>query len=76
MPAFNINNMQQALAVMTAANEVDAPVIIQASRGARTYANDVMLKHTAGQASKIKRIATLAEVTGRYKKGELVPKFA
>ncbi len=45
VPAFNINNMEQALAIMAAANAVDAPVIIQASRGARSYANDVMLKH-------------------------------
>src|SRR5690349_10380766 len=45
VPAFNINNMEQALAIMTAADAVDAPVIIQASRGARQYANDVMLKH-------------------------------
>ena len=35
VPAFNINNMEQALAIMAAADEVDAPVIIQASRGAR-----------------------------------------
>jgi fructose-bisphosphate aldolase class II len=45
VPAFNINNMEQALAIMTAASAVDAPVIIQASRGARQYANDVMLRH-------------------------------
>src|SRR6195952_4612415 len=45
VPAFNINNMEQALAIMEAATSVDAPVIIQASRGARQYANDVMLKH-------------------------------
>ena len=45
VPAFNINNMEQALAIMDAANQVDAPVIIQASRGARSYANDVMLRH-------------------------------
>ncbi|MDP8919254.1 MAG: class II fructose-bisphosphate aldolase, partial [Pseudomonadota bacterium] len=36
VPAFNINNMEQALAIMAAAGEVDAPVIIQASRGARS----------------------------------------
>ena len=30
VPAFNINNMEQALAIMEAANGVDAPVIIQA----------------------------------------------
>jgi fructose-bisphosphate aldolase class II len=45
VPAFNINNMEQALAIMAAADATDAPVIIQASRGARQYANDIMLKH-------------------------------
>jgi fructose-bisphosphate aldolase, class II len=43
VPAFNINNMEQGLAIMEAASAVDAPVIIQASRGARSYANDIML---------------------------------
>ena len=43
LPAFNINNMEQGLAIMEGAAELDAPVIIQASRGARTYANDIML---------------------------------
>ncbi len=45
VPAFNINNMEQALAIGEACNKLDAPVIIQASRGARAYANDIMLKH-------------------------------
>src|SRR4051794_13218609 len=44
VPAFNINNMEQGLAIMEAADAVDAPVIIQASRGARQYANDIVLK--------------------------------
>jgi fructose-bisphosphate aldolase class II len=35
VPAFNINNMEQALAIMSAADQTDSPVIIQASRGAR-----------------------------------------
>src|SRR4051794_33069417 len=43
VPAFNINNMEQGLAIMEAADALDAPVIIQASRGARAYANDIML---------------------------------
>ncbi|GAB1379300.1 class II fructose-bisphosphate aldolase [Pararhodobacter aggregans] len=43
VPAFNINNMEQGLAIMEAARATDAPVIIQASRGARTYAHDIML---------------------------------
>ncbi|MFL5207334.1 MAG: class II fructose-bisphosphate aldolase [Microvirga sp.] len=53
VPAFNINNMEQALAIMAAAGEVDAPVIIQASRGARSYANDVMLKHMMDAVTEI-----------------------
>ncbi|MFM9975279.1 MAG: class II fructose-bisphosphate aldolase [Beijerinckiaceae bacterium] len=53
VPAFNINNMEQALAIMAAANEVDAPVIIQASRGARSYANDIMLKHMMDAVTEI-----------------------
>jgi fructose-bisphosphate aldolase class II len=43
LPAFNINNMEQGLAILEAAAAVDAPVILQASRGARAYANDIML---------------------------------
>ncbi|MDE2561183.1 MAG: fructose-bisphosphate aldolase class II [Sphingomonadales bacterium] len=43
VPAFNINDMEQALAIMDAAQDCDAPVILQASRGARSYAGDVML---------------------------------
>ncbi len=45
MPAFNINNMEQMLAIMTAAEKTDSPVIMQASRGARKYANDIVLRH-------------------------------
>jgi fructose-bisphosphate aldolase class II len=43
VPAFNINNMEQVLGIMAAAAAVDAPVILQASRGARSYAGDIML---------------------------------
>src|SRR5215831_18148960 len=45
VPAFNINNMEQGLAILEAAAATDSPVIIQASRGARSYANDIVLKH-------------------------------
>jgi len=45
VPAFNVNNMEQVLAIMSAAKRSDAPVILQASRGARSYAGDVMIKH-------------------------------
>ena len=43
VPAFNINNMEQGLAIVQAASETDSPVILQASRGARAYAGDIML---------------------------------
>jgi fructose-bisphosphate aldolase class II len=43
VPAFNINNMEQGLAILVAAHATNSPVIIQASRGARSYANDIML---------------------------------
>ncbi len=43
VPAFNINNMEQGLAIMEAAQATNSPVIIQASRGARSYANDIVL---------------------------------
>jgi len=43
VPAFNINNMEQGIAILEAAKETDSPVIIQASRGARSYAGDLLL---------------------------------
>lgn len=42
---FNVNNMEQVQAIMEAARETDSPVILQASRGARKYANDRFLYH-------------------------------
>jgi fructose-bisphosphate aldolase class II len=43
--AFNVNNMEQIQAIMEAAREVNAPVIVQASRGARKFSNDRFLYH-------------------------------
>ena len=45
LAAFNVNNMEQIQAIMAAAVETDSPVIIQASRGARSYTNDAYLRH-------------------------------
>ena len=45
IPAFNVNNMEQVLAILAAADKTQSPVIIQASKGARAYANDAVLKH-------------------------------
>lgn len=45
IPAFNVNNLEQVQAIMQAANEVNAPVIMQASAGARKYAGERFLEH-------------------------------
>src|SRR3990170_4979559 len=43
--AFNVNNMEQIQAIMEAARETESPVIVQASRGARSYSQDNYLRH-------------------------------
>lgn len=45
IPAYNVNNMEQIQAIMRAADETDSPVILQASRGARSYAGENFLRH-------------------------------
>jgi fructose-bisphosphate aldolase class II len=45
IPAFNVNNLEQVQAIMEGASEVNAPVIMQASAGARKYAGELFLKH-------------------------------
>lgn len=50
IPAFNINDMEQVLAVMNAARKVNAPVILQTSTGARKFAGDPMIRHMVAAA--------------------------
>jgi fructose-bisphosphate aldolase class II len=45
IPAFNVNNLEQVQAIMEAAKETGAPVIMQASAGARKYAGETFLKY-------------------------------
>ncbi len=45
LPAFNVNNLEQVQAIMAAADEVNEPVIMQASAGARKYAGEAFLRH-------------------------------
>ncbi|HSG21260.1 MAG TPA: class II fructose-bisphosphate aldolase, partial [Burkholderiaceae bacterium] len=45
IPAFNVNNLEQVQAILAAADAVDAPVIMQASAGARKYAGEAFLRH-------------------------------
>ncbi|MEG1374973.1 MAG: class II fructose-bisphosphate aldolase, partial [Comamonas sp.] len=53
IPAFNVNNLEQVQAVMTAADEVGAPVILQASAGARKYAGEPFIKHLIQAAAEM-----------------------
>lgn len=50
LPAFNVNNMEQVKAIMEAADEVNSPVIMQASAGARKYAGSHFLRHLIAAA--------------------------
>ncbi len=50
LPAFNVNNLEQVQAIMAAADEVNAPVIMQASAGARKYAGEAFLRHLIAAA--------------------------
>ncbi len=45
LAAFNVNNMEQIQSIMMAAKETNSPVIVQASRGARKYAEDLYLRN-------------------------------
>ncbi len=51
MPAFNVNNMEQIHAIMQAADEMDSPVILQGSAGARAYAGEPFLRHLVQAAA-------------------------
>ena len=45
VPAFNVNNLEQVRAIMMGADEMNSPVILQASAGARKYAGSNFLRH-------------------------------
>lgn len=47
IPAFNFNNMEQLQAIVMAAVETKSPVILQVSKGARSYANQTLLRYMA-----------------------------
>lgn len=44
VPAFNVNNLEQIRAIMEGAHEMNSPVIVQASAGARKYAGPKFIK--------------------------------
>src|SRR5690349_5740338 len=43
--AFNVNNMEQVQGIVAAAQDVNAPVILQCSRGALAYAGTNYVRH-------------------------------
>ena len=47
IPAFNFNNMEQLQAIIKASAETKSPVILQVSKGARSYANQTLLRYMA-----------------------------
>lgn len=51
--AFNVNNMEQIQSIMEAAVETDSPVIVQASRGARSYSQDLFLEYLMRAAAEL-----------------------
>ncbi len=47
VPAYNFNNMEQLQAIITACVKSRSPVILQVSKGARSYANATLLRYMA-----------------------------
>lgn len=50
IPAFNFNNMEQMEAIVEACVEMKSPVILQVSKGARSYINKEVLPYIAKAA--------------------------
>jgi fructose-bisphosphate aldolase class II len=51
--ALNVNNMEQIQSIMEAARATKSPVIVQASRGARKYTNDIFLRNLMQAAAEL-----------------------
>jgi fructose-bisphosphate aldolase class II len=57
IPAYNFNNLEQLQAIITACIDTNSPVIVQVSKGARSYANETMLRCMAMGAVQMAREA-------------------
>ena len=53
IPAYNFNNMEQLQAIISGCIESKSPVILQISKGARQYANQILLQYMAKGAMEI-----------------------
>ena len=47
VPAYNFNNLEQLQAIINGCGESNSPVILQLSKGARDYANPILLRNMA-----------------------------
>jgi fructose-bisphosphate aldolase class II len=53
IPAYNFNNLEQLQAIILGCMESRSPVILQVSKGARSYANQTLLQYMAKGAMEI-----------------------
>jgi len=59
IPAYNFNNMEQLQAIIQGCMNSRSPVILQGSKGARKYANQVLLQYMAQGAMEMIKAAGL-----------------
>ena len=55
IPAYNFNNLEQMQAILIGCMNTLSPVILQVSKGARSYANTILLKYLALGASELNK---------------------
>ncbi|MBU4485486.1 MAG: class II fructose-1,6-bisphosphate aldolase [Candidatus Delongbacteria bacterium] len=55
VPAYNFNNLEQLQAIVYGCIESKSPVILQISKGARSYANSTLLRYMAMGAVEVAR---------------------
>ncbi|MGC8848942.1 MAG: class II fructose-bisphosphate aldolase, partial [Candidatus Bathyarchaeia archaeon] len=55
VPGYNFNNMEQLQAIIIGCVESRSPVILQVSKGARSYANQTLLRYMAMGAVEMAR---------------------
>ena len=64
IPAYNFNNLEQMQAIILACVETKSPVILQVSKGARSYANETLLRYLA-QVAVAHHLAGVLELPAR-----------
>lgn len=60
IPAYNFNNMEQLQAIIQGCTNSRSPVILQVSKGARKYANQILLQYMAKGAMEVIKAAGIA----------------